>query len=136
MRLLPLALLLSLLAAPRARACGSGSPTSTGDLLRGPVLLLTAVDLAFTAYSLPMVPRVRALSVAQVAVAAPQALLYFTLAARNERSYDIGSQGVLLGLGVFNTLLAAGAVWSLGREGERRFMLAPAPGGATLAGSF
>ena len=128
------ALGVALLAAPRARACGSGSPTATADLLLGPALLLTAVDLAFTVYALPFIPPVRALSVAQVAVSAPQAVLYFTLAARGA-AYDQGSRPVYLGLAIFNTLLAAGGIYSLAQT-ERALALAPVPGGAALAGRF
>ncbi len=124
-----------LLAAPRAHACGSGYPTGTFDLLVGPLVLLTAVDLAFTVYSLPFIPPVRAVSIAQIAVAAPQAVLYFALAARSDSAYQSGGQGVLLSLAAFNTLLAAAGIYSLARN-DRPMVLAPIAGGAALAGRF
>ncbi len=129
------ALAAALLTAPRAAwACGSGYPTSTADLLLGPAIALSVVDLAFTAYALPFAPRVRALSVAQVAVAAPQAVLYFALAAGGGRGVQ-DSRPIYAGLAIFNTLLAAGGIYSLTRE-DRPISLAPLPGGAALAGRF
>ena len=135
--LLAFALCAALFFAPRADACGSGNPTATADLLLGPALMLTAADLAFTVYSLPFIPRSRAVSMAQVAVTAPQAILYLALAVRSDRGYEVtGSQGVLLGLAAFNTLLAAGGIWSLTRDDDRRMVIAPLPGGAAVAGRF